>query len=64
VPFEIISGDHFFVEVDGELKQTRMQFRHFTGSLKGREPFGQAGEYYSADGYELKKGLRAVFGVE
>jgi hypothetical protein len=62
-PFEIISGDVFRVEVDGELKATRMEFRHFTGSLKGRELFGQAGEYYSTEGYQLKNGLRAAIGV-
>jgi hypothetical protein len=53
----------FRVEVDGELKATRMEFRHFTGSLKGRELFGQAGEYYSTEGYHLKNGLRAAIGV-
>jgi hypothetical protein len=36
-PFEIISGDVFRVEVDGALKATRMESRHFTRSLKGRE---------------------------
>lgn len=64
VPFEIVSGDLFRVEVDGYLKLTRMEFRHFTGPLKAKELFGQAGEYYSADGYHLKNGIRAVFGVE
>ena len=27
-PFEITSGDRFRIEVDGELKVTRMEFRH------------------------------------
>jgi hypothetical protein len=29
-PVEINSGELFRVEVDGELKPTRMEFRHFT----------------------------------
>jgi len=62
--FEITSGDRFRIEVDGELKVTRMEFRHFTGTMKARELFGQAGEYYSADGYHLRDGLRARIGVE
>jgi hypothetical protein len=33
---EITSGELLRVEVDGELKPTRMQFRHFAGSTKGR----------------------------
>lgn len=63
-PFEITSGDRFRIEVDGELKVTRMEFRHFTGTMKARELFGQAGEYYSADGYHLWDGVRAGIGAE
>jgi hypothetical protein len=63
-PFEITSGDRFRIEVDGELKVTRMEFHHFTGTMKARELFGQAGEYYSADGYHLRDGLRARIEVE
>ena len=61
-PVEITSGDVFRVEVDGELKATRMEFRHFSGPLKGREHRGQPGEYYSTDGYQLRHGLRAALG--
>jgi hypothetical protein len=64
VPFEITSGDMFRVEVDGELRPTRMEFRHFTGPMKGRELFGQAGEYYSCDGYHLGNSLRATIGPD
>jgi hypothetical protein len=61
-PIEIASGDTFQIEVDGVLKPTRMEFRHFTGPLKGRELWGQAGEYYSAEGYHLRNGVRAATG--
>jgi hypothetical protein len=64
VPSEITSGDVFRVEVDGELRPTRMEFRHFTGPMKGREHFGQAGEYYSCDGHHLRNGLRAAIGTD
>ena len=63
-PFEITSGDRFRIEADGELKLTRMEFRHFTGTMKARELFGQAGEYYSAERYHLRDGLRARIDVE
>jgi hypothetical protein len=63
-PFEIISGGVFRVEIDGELRPTRMEFRHFTGPMKGREFFGHAGEYYSCDGYHLRNGLRAAIGAD
>ena len=62
-PVEIMSDELFRVEVGGELKLTRMEFRHFTGPLKGREYRGQPGEYYSADGYHLANGLRAALGT-
>jgi hypothetical protein len=52
-PVEITSGELFRVEVDGELKLTRMEFRH--GARGG-------GEYYSIDGYELRSGMRAAIG--
>jgi hypothetical protein len=63
-PFEITSGDEFRVEVDGELKLTRMEYRHFEGPLRGREFRGAPGEYYSVDGYELRGVLRAAIGAE
>jgi hypothetical protein len=63
LPVEITSGEVFKIEVPGtdELKPTRMEFRHFTGPLKGSAYRGQPGEYYSADGYHLHDGLRAAF---
>ena len=36
-PVEIASGGLFRIEVDGELKPTRMEFHHFTGPMKGRD---------------------------
>jgi Domain of unknown function (DUF5348) len=53
-PIEITSGELFRVEVDGELKVTRMEFQHS----------GSTGEYYSVDGYLPLNGLRAAIGVE
>jgi hypothetical protein len=50
--------------VDGELRVTRMEFRHFTGPLKGRELVGQTGECYSVDNYHLRNGARAAIGEE
>lgn len=52
-PIEITSGETFRVEVDGELKPTRMEFAH--GERGG-------GAYYSVDGYDLPSGLRAAVG--
>lgn len=63
-PVEITSGEVFRIEVDGELKPTRMEFRHFSGPLKGRTHRGQPGEYYSVDGYWLRDGVRAALGAE
>jgi hypothetical protein len=63
-PVEITSGELFRIEVDGELKVTRMEFRHFTGPLKGATYRGQPGEYYSVDRYWLQNGLRAAIGAE
>jgi hypothetical protein len=60
-PVEITSG-LFRVELDGELKLTRMEFWHFSGPLKGREYRGPAGEYYCADDYPLRNGLLAAIG--
>jgi hypothetical protein len=62
-PVEITSGELFRVEVNGELKVTRMEFREFLRPLKGRENRGQSGEFYSADGYWLRDGLRAAIGA-
>jgi hypothetical protein len=62
-PFEITSGGVFRIEVHGKLKVTRMEFRHFSGPMKPRELLGQAGDYYSADGYHLRNGLRAAIGA-
>jgi hypothetical protein len=50
-PVEIMSGERFRVEVDGELKPTRMEYQR-----------GNPGEYYSVDGYRLLNGLRAAIG--
>jgi hypothetical protein len=61
-PVEITSGELLRVEVDGELKLTRMEFRHFTGPMKGQTYRGLPGEYYSIDGYWLRDGLRAALG--
>jgi hypothetical protein len=63
-PVEITSGELFRIEVDGELRPTRMEFRHFTGPLKGREYRGQPAEYYPVDGYHLSNGVRAAIGEE
>jgi len=63
-PVELMSGDVFRVEVKGELRTSRMEFRHFQGPMKGREYRVQPGEYYSVDGYWLRDGLRASFGEQ
>jgi len=62
-PIEITSGDIFRVDVEGELKVTRMEFRHFTGPMKGQTYHGLPGEFYSVDGYWLCDGLRAAIGA-
>ena len=56
---EVIS---FRVAVAGKegLQPTRMEFRHFTGPMKGRTVRGQPGVYYSVDNYHLTNGLRAA----
>jgi hypothetical protein len=41
-----------------------MEFRHFSGPLKGRKLWGLTGEYYSVDGYHLAHGLRAAIAAE
>ena len=46
-PIEITSGELFSVEVDGELKLTRMEYDE---------------GYYSIDAYPLRDGLRAAIG--
>ena len=48
-PVEITSGEPFRVEVDGELRLTRME--HLWGE-----------GYYSIDGYKLRDGMRAAIG--
>jgi hypothetical protein len=50
LPVEITSGKLFRVEVDGELKLTRMEYDH------------DSRRYYSVDGYPLRDGLRAAIG--
>ena len=51
--------------IDGALRRpTRMDFRHFSGPMKGREYRGLPGEYYSVDGYWLRDGLRAAIGEQ
>jgi|SoiMethySBSTD1v2_1073268.scaffolds.fasta_scaffold1053277_2 hypothetical protein len=62
-PAEITSGKLFLLEVDGKLLPTRMEFRHFTGPMKGRELWGQPGEYISVDGYPLRNGVPAAVGI-
>jgi hypothetical protein len=61
-PIEITSGDQFRIEVDGELRVTRMAFRDFLGPMMGRLLRGLPGEYFSVDGYHLTNGLRAAIG--
>jgi hypothetical protein len=48
-PAEITSGELFRVEVDGELRLTRMEHLWSEG-------------YYSVDGYKLRDGMRAAIG--
>jgi hypothetical protein len=48
-PVEILSGELFWVEVDGELRLTRME-----------EVWGEG--YYSVDLYPLRDGMRAALG--
>ena len=48
-PVEITSGELFRVEVDGQLRTTRMEYAAGIG-------------YYAVDGYELRGGLRAAIG--
>jgi hypothetical protein len=59
-PVEITSGEVFRVEVDGELKPTRMEFRHNQKSSGVVELAG----YYSTDNFPLRDGLRAAIGTE
>jgi hypothetical protein len=59
-PVVLYTGETFLVEVAGELKPTRMEFRHFTGPMKGHTLRGQPGEYYSVDDYHLANGMRAA----
>jgi hypothetical protein len=49
VPYELSSGSVFLLEVNGVLRLTSIEFRHFTGPLKGRTYRGRHGEYYSTD---------------
>ena len=48
-PVKIITGELFRVEVDGELRVTRMEHLYGEG-------------YYSIDGYPLRDGMRAAIG--
>ena len=50
-PDEITSGELFHVEFLGEMRLTRMEFRH--SPRRG---------YYTVDGYPLRDGLRAAIG--
>jgi hypothetical protein len=50
-PVEIMSGEPFRVEIQGELRVTRME--HLWGE-----------GYYSIDGYKLRDGMRAAMGEE
>jgi hypothetical protein len=58
-PVEITSGELFRVEVDGELKLTRME----SPIVPTRQGAWKA-VYYSVDGYPLRNGLRATIGAE
>ena len=49
-PIEITSGELFSVEVDGELKLTRMEYDQIDR------------QYYLIDDYPLRDGLRAAIG--
>ena len=60
-PVEITSGELFRIEVNGELRPTRMEFRHLTEPT-GREYRGKTGEYYSVDDSPLRNGARAAIG--
>jgi hypothetical protein len=62
IPVEITSGEVFRVEVEGEMKPTRMEFRHFVGPANVRRLHGRSGDYYSVDGYPLRNGMRAATG--
>jgi hypothetical protein len=64
IPVEISSGEVFRVEVDGEMKPTRMKFRHFVGPANVHRLHGQSSEYYSVNGYPLRNGMRAAIGEE
>ena len=55
-PVEITSRELFRIEVNGELKVTRMVFRHFIGPMKDRELWGQTGKSYLVDGKEQRPG--------
>ena len=50
-PVEIMSGELFRVEVDGELRPTRME--HLWGE-----------GYYSIEEYPLRNGMRAAIGAD
>jgi len=54
-PIEIYDGASFWLEVDGRMKKTRMEFREST-------LHGLPGEFYSSDGYWIRDGLRAGIG--
>jgi hypothetical protein len=62
-PIEITSGEVFYLEVNGQLRLTRMEFRHFGELLKGRH-LSLRGEYYTSDGHPLRNGARAALGHE
>jgi hypothetical protein len=49
-PVEITSGERFRIEVDGELKLTRMEYDQIDR------------QYYLIDDYPLRDGLRAAIG--
>ena len=52
----------FQLEVDGEMKPTRMEFRRFVGPANVHGLHGRSGDYYSVDGYPLWNGMRAATG--
>ena len=48
MPVELTSGELFHIEVDADLKLTRLEYDYDKRA------------YYSIDGYELRSGMRAA----
>jgi hypothetical protein len=43
-PYELSSGSIFLIEFEGVLPETSIEYRHFTGPIKGRTLRDQPGE--------------------